>query len=300
MSRRTHRRATAGIALVAAGVTAVTAVVAGVARRAAALYASPELEPRPGLQPVSVRGADGQALPGWVTPTVGDGTRWAVALPGLGSHPLRHQEIAPALAAHGYTALFAAHSARWPARRHGFGVRETDEALAWLRVAADHGAREVTLLGWSFGGALWLHALDAMRREPLRRTLADPPLVVRAVVLTGPLVDWVPTIAHGIGGGRLGRALGRAVVGSLAVPGLARLAGQAGRLRIRPPALTGHPMPLLVVHSDADTTVPLATSRALVAAWSGPSRLLVVHGARHGAERDGDPNGWLDAVSTTV
>lgn len=300
MSPRTRRRATAGVALGAAAAAALVGGLALVARRAAGLYESPVHAPAPDLRAVSVRCTDGHDLPGWVTPTVGDGTRWAVALPGLGSHPLRHQEIAPALAEVGYTGLFAAHSARWPARRHGFGVRETDEALAWLRFAADHGASEVTLLGWSFGGALWLHALDAMRRAPVRRAPVDPPLVVRAVVLTGPLVDWVPTIAHGIGGGRLGRALGRAVVGFLAVPGLARLAGQPGRLRIRPPVTTGHPMPLLVVHSDADTTVPLATSRALVAAWSGPARLLVVRGARHGAERDGDPNGWLDAVSTTV
>lgn len=291
MSRRTpHGAVTAAGTTVGLAATAV-GVLAFVARRAAALYPAPATEPAPMLQRVAVQDAAGQDLPGWVTPAVGAGTRWAVALPGLGSHPLRHQEIAPALAEHGLTCLFAAHSARWPARRHGFGERETDEALAWLRFAAASGAQEVVLFGWSFGALLWLRVLD--RAGPL-------PVAVRAVVLTGPLTDWVATIAHGVGGGRLGRALGHGVVALLALPGLARLAGQPAPLRVRPPVVTGATMPLLVVHSDADRTVPLATSHALVQAWSGPARLRVVAGARHGGERDGDPNGWLDDVSATV
>lgn len=300
MSRRTsHGAATAAGITVGLATTAVGAL-AFVARRAAALYPAPATEPAPMLERVAVTDAAGQDLPGWVTPAVGAGTRWAVALPGLGSHPLRHQDIAPALAEHGLTSLFAAHSARWPVRRHGFGERETDEALAWLRFAAASGAREVVLFGWSFGALLWLRVLD--RADAL-------PVAVRAVVLTGPLTDWVPTIAHGVGGGRLGhgvgwerlgRALGRGVTALLAVPGLARVAGQPAPLRIRPPAVARNTMPLLVVHSDADRTVPIATSRALVRAWSGPARLRVVAGARHGGERDGDPNGWLDDVSTTV
>lgn len=318
MSRRTPRGAATAVGITVGLAATAVGALAFVARRAAALYPAPATEPAPMLERVAVTDAAGQDLPGWVTPAVGAGTRWAVALPGLGSHPLRHQDIAPALAEHGLTSLFAAHSARWPARRHGFGERETDEALAWLRFAAASGAREVVLFGWSFGALLWLRVLD--RADPL-------PVAVRAVVLTGPLTDWVPTIAHGVSGGRLahgvsggrlghgvsggrlahgvgwerlGRALGRGVTALLAVPGLARVAGQPAPLRIRPPAVARNTMPLLVVHSDADRTVPIATSRALVRAWSGPARLRVVAGARHGGERDGDPNGWLDDVSTTV
>lgn len=297
MSRSVRRPAARAAVIAGAALVAVGAVTVGaaafVARRAAALYESPSQEPDPTLRRVALQGSDGQDLPGWVTPTVGDGTRWVVALPGLGSHPLRHQETAPFFAERGYTCLFAAHSARRPARRHGFGVRETDEALSWLRFAADHGAVEVVLLGWSFGGALWLHALDRLRTSTVGPR-------IRAVVLTGPLVDWVPTIAHGVGLGPLGRLLGRATVRLLALPGLARLAGQPTPRTVQPPAVAGHTMPLLVVHSDADRTVPIATSRTLVATWTGPATLRVVHGARHGAERDIAPNGWLDGVSTTV
>ncbi|MGU3410124.1 alpha/beta hydrolase [Microbacterium sp. M1A1_1b] len=285
------RAAAVGVALAAA--TFALTATALVARRAAAVHEPPAPAPQPdaGLRGVHVHDVDGHELQGWVAPSVGDGSRWALALPGLGSHPLRHQEIAPRLAVLGYTCLFAAHSAHWPTRRHRFGVRETDEARAWLRYAAEHGAQQVVLLGWSFGAFLWLRALAS--DDPL-------PVTVRAVVLTGPLTDWVPTIAHGVGGGVLGRSLGRAVSVVLAVPGLSRLAGQAAPLQLRRPVVTGHAMPLLVVHSDADRTVPLATSRALVAAWTGPARLRIVHGARHGAERDVAPNGWLDDVSTTV
>ncbi|MBK0296362.1 hypothetical protein IAE22_30115, partial [Bacillus sp. S34] len=41
-------------------------------------------------EPVSVGG-----LPGWIRPG-SDGTTWSVFLPGLGSHPLRHQDVADA------------------------------------------------------------------------------------------------------------------------------------------------------------------------------------------------------------
>jgi alpha-beta hydrolase superfamily lysophospholipase len=285
------RRVASGAAGVAAAGVLGLAAVAVVARRAAALYEAPSFDPAPDLHPVTIPGSDDHALPGWTTPTAGDGSRWVVALPGLGSHPLRHQETAAAFTELGYTCLFAAHSARWPARRHGFGVRETDEARAWLGYAAAHGAREVVLLGWSFGASLWLRVLAG--GAPL-------PVTVRALVLTGPLVDWVPTIAHGVGGGAVGRLVGRAVTALLATPGLVRLAGQRVVLRLRPFEPAEQTVPLVVVHSDADRTVPLSSSRALVAAWSGPAQLHVVPGARHGAERDVDPAGWLDVVMRNV
>jgi pimeloyl-ACP methyl ester carboxylesterase len=270
---------------VVAGVVGVLVPVAGavIARRAAALYETPDVVPAPGLEPVSVGG-----LPGWICPG-GDGTTWAVFLPGLGSHPLRHQDVADAFIARGDTVLFASHSARHPAHRHGFGLREQDEALAWLRFAAARGATEVVLLGWSFGASLWL------------RLLAGPlPVRVRSVVLTGPLSDWDATVAHGAGGGLIGRAVAAVMRWTLRVPGLARLAGQDRPVRLGLPEVAGPAPSLLVVHGDADRTVPLDSSRALVASWPGTARLHVVAGATHGGERDTNPTGWLDAVALAV
>lgn len=268
-----------------AGVVGVLVPLAGavVARRAAALYATPDVVPAAGLEPVSVGG-----LPGWLRPG-GDGTTWAVFLPGLGSHPLRHQEVADAFVDRGDTVLFASHSARHPARRHGFGLREQGEALAWLRFAAERGATEVALLGWSFGASLWL------------RLLAGPlPVRVRSVVLTGPLADWDATVAYGAGGGPTGRVAAAVMRWTLRVPGLASVAGQDRPVRLGLPEVPGPAPSLLVVHGDADRTVPLESSRALVASWPGAARLHVVAGAAHGGERDTNPTGWLDVVARAV
>ncbi|SDQ74342.1 hypothetical protein SAMN02800687_2647 [Curtobacterium sp. UNCCL20] len=281
-------RAASTVAAIA--VTSAVALVATagvvIARKAAALPPTPSFDPAPGLEPVMLDG-----LPGWVR-SGGDGSRWAVFLPGLGSHPLRHQETAGAFVDRGCTVLFAAHSARHPARRHGFGVPEQHEALAWLRFAAARGATEVVLLGWSFGASLWLRVLAG---GPL-------PVRVRSLVLTGPLTDWDAAIGHGAGGGPLGRAVAAVARGTLALPVLSRLAGQRRPVRIGMPVIptaSGVP-PLLVVHGDADRTVPLAASERLVAGWPGRATLRRVNGAQHGGERDADPTGWLDSAVGAV
>lgn len=281
------------VSLVLGGIAVSGAAALGaaafVARRAAALYDAPETESDATLTSVSLS-VGAAELPGWIVrPAAADEGRWALFLPGLGSHPLRHQAVASAFTDRGYTCLFASHSARRPARRHTFGAHERREALAWIRYAADHGAREVVLLGWSFGASLWLHALSVRL-----------PVDVRAIVLTGPLVDWSDTIAHGARGGVLGTALAAAVRGVLATPFLCRLAGQRRPRSLRPASTPAGAPPLVVVHSDTDDTVPLATSRRLVTEWPAPASLHVVRGARHGAERDVDPTGWLDVVTPTV
>jgi len=294
-SPRASRKRTSGtaarrtaIAATCAGAALAMVAAAGVviARKAAALYPTPSFDPVPGLEPVTVDG-----LTGWVQPG-GDGGRWAVFLPGLGSHPLRHQETAGAFVDRGCTVLFAAHSARHPARRHGFGVREQDEARAWLRFAVDRGATEVVLLGWSFGASLWLRVLAG----------GSLPVRVRSVVLTGPLADWDAAIGHGAGGGALGRAVAAVARGTLGLPVLSRLAGQRRPVRIGMSAMPAGPgvPPLLVVHGDADRTVPLAASERLVEAWPGPATLRRVNGAQHGGERDADPTGWLDSAVGAV
>jgi len=281
------RRSATALGLAGLAALAAVPVAAGVfvARRAAALWGTPTVTAGPGLVEVSTAG-----LPGWVA-RAGDGRRWALFLPGLGSHPLRHADLASSFAEHGWTSLFGAHSARRPAPRHRFGVVERHEALQWLRFAADQGAEEVVLLGWSFGASLWLHAVS--------RT--DLPVRVRVVVLTGPLVDWSDAVAHAVGGGVVGRLVAGSARLVLALPGLCRLAGQPARTPLVPASPPAAPVPALaVLHGDADRTVPVHASRRLVDGWPGPASLTIVPGAAHGSERDSDPAGWLDVVARSV
>jgi uncharacterized protein len=57
-------------------------------------------------------------------------------------------------------------------------------------------------------------------------------------------------------------------------------------------------VPLLLIHGDADTTVPIAEGRRLAAASPPGTRHLVVAGAGHAAARATDPSGY-DAEVTS-
>jgi pimeloyl-ACP methyl ester carboxylesterase len=57
-------------------------------------------------------------------------------------------------------------------------------------------------------------------------------------------------------------------------------------------------VPLLLIHGDADTTVPIAEGRRLAAASPAGTRHLVVPGAGHAAAHATDPSGYDDEVTS--
>jgi Predicted peptidase len=117
---------------------------------------------------------------------------------------------------------------------------------------------------------------------------------VAAVVWDAPLVDWRATLRQQARNRRLPAGLT-----PLAAAVTTRRIGidfDRFDLRRRPPAVRP---PTLVVHSTEDTAVPVAASRALVAAAPGldwPMRYLEVPGVEHTGSWNADPAGYERAV----
>jgi alpha-beta hydrolase superfamily lysophospholipase len=164
-----------------------------------------------------------------------------------------------------------------------FLLAENDLEAA-VQLARANGARRVVLFGWSMGAAISAAFLD--------RSLAAGS--VAAVVWDAPLVDWRATLRQQARNRRL-------------PPGLVPLAATITSRRIgidfdrfdllrNPPAVRP---PTLVIHTDQDTVVPVAPSRALAAAapaldW--PMHYVEVVGAEHTAAWNADPAAYEQAV----
>ena len=157
---------------------------------------------------------------------------------------------------------------------------------AAVRYAVAHGAEHVVLMGASMGGAIVAsylrHAKDTS--------------VVTAVVLDSPALSLQRTVEWG--------AAQIAFPGGLSLP--APVTWGAERLTSWRFGLDWHATdyvsdtrwadrPTLVFHGDADTTVPIATSREFAAADSQVT-LIETPGAEHVASWNVDPTRYENAL----
>lgn len=233
---------------------------------------------------VAVRTPLGPA-PAWEVPAAGGdgiGGDWVVAVHGRGSSRREALRIMPALHDAGMHQLVISYrndavAPTAPDRRYHLGDTEWQDLEAAVAYVLDRGARRVVLLGWSMGAAIGGAFLG---RSRLARRVA-------AVVWDAPLLDWRSTL-------RL-QAANRHLPAPLVGPALAftglRIGIDVDRFDLirNPPAVRP---PTLVVHSDGDTSVPIADSRALAAAadrlgW--PLRYREVAGVEHTASWNADP-----------
>jgi uncharacterized protein len=227
------------------------------------------------------------ACPAWLVPAGGD--TWVVAVHGRGGSRREALRILPALHERGFPVLVTSYrndegAPPSPDGHYHLGDTEWEDVEAAVRYALGHGARRVVLFGWSMGGALIGAFLD---RSPEARSVA-------AVVWDAPLVDWRATLRQQARNRRL-------------PPGLTPLATAVASRRIRidfdrfdlrrhPPAVRP---PTFVVHTAADTAVPVAATRALVAAaprldW--PMRYVEVPDVEHTGAWNADPDAYEQAV----
>ncbi|ANY09970.1 peptidase [Pseudonocardia sp. HH130630-07] len=230
--------------------------------------------------------------PAWLVdpPAGADGSTWALCVHGRGGARREALRMLPALHAAGLTSVVLSYRGDGdapdpPDGRSHLGDHEWRDVAAAAAWAIDRGARRLVLVGWSMGAALGGAFLD-------RAATADR---VAAVVWDAPLLDWRRTLRR--------QARNRALP-----PSLAGVAARFTEHRIgidldrfdlvrNPPAVRP---PTLVLHSDADSAVPVSLSRDLAVAapaldW--PVTYRETAGTEHTASWNADPDGYEAAVT---
>ena len=145
-------------------------------------------------------------LHGWLVPgsAASSGSTWAILIHGRGATREECLRALPVLHRLGVTSLVAAYSttAGLPTattRRYHLGDREWQDVEAAILFAAEHGAGEIVLIGWSMGGAIAMQTVS-------RSWTADR---VRGLVLDSPVIDWRDVLAHQARLNHLPQAVGR-------------------------------------------------------------------------------------------
>ena len=192
--------------------------------------------------------------PGWFVQ--GDPSRWAIFVHGRAGG--RHEcfRLLPVLVDLGWTSLCASYrnDPGTPADPDGIyrqGATEWLDVEAAVAHALDNGAKSVVLVGYSMGGQI---TANFLRRSPLA-------VHVEAVVWDSPLLDWGPVIAAA--------AEDRGVPSWLVPLGMEASEMRAG---VDYAALNQirhadeFTQPILLLHGDADATVPPSVSERFAAA----------------------------------
>lgn len=227
--------------------------------------------------------------PAWSVPARAN--TWVVLVHGRGGDRREALRVLPALHELGLSTLDVSYrndegAPPSPDGRYHLGDTEWVDVEAAVRWAKGRGAEQIVLYGWSMGGAITGAFLDRSAEAA----------AVAAVVWDAPLLDWRATLRQQARIRRL-----PAPLTPLATAATSRRIGidfDRFDLLTRPPAVRP---PTLVIHSTDDTAVPIATSRALVAAapdldW--PMRYVEVEGVEHTASWNADPARYERAVTS--
>jgi uncharacterized protein len=231
------------------------------------------------VEEVSIDGPIGP-LPAWrFTPGTGaapardTSDTWAVLVHGRSGSRVETLRIAGPCLAAGLPSLAISYrndpdAPASPDGRSHLGATEWMDVEAAVGWALANGAEDVVLVGLSMGGACVAELLRRSRLAPR----------VRAVVLEAPVLDWGPVLRRAAAE----RGLPTAVLPLLLPPTMA-LAGARTRIDFRSlGSFDGiEDVPVLLVHGDADTTVPIELADALAVTASEVVTYLRVADAGH-------------------
>lgn len=200
--------------------------------------------------------------PAWLIPAEGDRGSWVINVHGRGVRRAETLRAVEVFRRSGYTSLLVSYrnDGDAPASadgRYALGDTEWEDIDAAIVYAANHGATDVVLMGWSMGGATVLQAV----------TRSQAASVVSGIVLESPVVDWLTALRHqgrGLGVANpfrhgvfvlLTRKWGGRFTGQLQPIDLARLnfVARAADLSV----------PILILHSADDQRIPATASRLL-------------------------------------
>ena len=184
-----------------------------------------------------------------------------------------------------------------------FGLLEVEDvagALAWL---GERGIRRVALVGSSMGGITALASVAVLGDG--RLAAADRDLDAPAATVEAPrpricavVADSVTPELAVVVGSRLRLPFGRRIA-NRAFARMARHVGGDPR-ETQPIDVVGllEDVPLLLVHGDADRTLPVKDARRLAGAAPAGTTHLVIEGADHGRGHAVDPVRYEAAVTS--
>jgi pimeloyl-ACP methyl ester carboxylesterase len=186
-----------------------------------------------------------------------------------------------------------------------FGMREVEDvagALGWL---GERGIRRVALFGTSMGGMTAIAAVGILGDGSLAGPDVD--LAAPADVTPAPRPRIVVVVADSVApelevavASRIGAPFPRLVAGRL-FAAAARTLGTDPR-DTEPIRMIGlvEPVPLLLIHGEADRTVPIADGRRLAAAAGPSAEHWVVPEADHAAAHHVHPEAYETRVTAAL
>lgn len=234
--------------------------------------------------------------PAWLVGGTDRADTWAIMVHGRGASRTEGLRALSTTGGLGITSLLISYRNDGVApfaadQRYGLGSTEWEDVEAAIEFALAHGARDIILMGWSMGGAICLQVADRSRHKRH----------IQALVLDGPVVNWIDVLLHQAKLNRIPEAVGRM--------GQWMLSNRAGR------AITGLATPLdlralnwiakadqlrvptLILHSEDDDFVPVGPSAQL--AELNPEMVTFERFtvAGHTLEWNVDPRRWDDTVT---
>jgi len=235
----------------------------------------------------------GGSMPAWYFPaTSGDG--WVIHVHGSRvdrASPLRGVSGLPAGQYHSLVISYRG-DGDGPAHPHGvstLGLTEWLDIEPAIEFALQLGAKSITLMGWSMGGAM---ALLAAERSYLRHR-------IDRLVLVGPVTDWRAAIVHRVRSSGLPGWIGKLTVEAMGSPRVARIVGcgqaidfeSLDWLRVRNRVTT----PCLVIHSEGDDEIPFALSEQFARMNESVTIAKLPH-ALHTLEWNRSPQAFAEAL----
>lgn len=224
-------------------------------------------------------------LPAWLIP--GSDSTWALFVHGRGATRAEVLRMLAAYRSLGLPCLVIAYRNDPGAPRVGdgsyrLGATEWEDLEDAVRWARGRGARDVVLVGCSMGGGIVAHLL---RKSSMRA-------MVRAAVLDAPALDWDAVVSV--------EARRQRVPDPITAWGMLFSGLRAG-LEWEDLSQIRHARefatPILIIHGDADETVPVRLSREFAAARSDLVTLHVVPGAGHVESANFEARGYEEAVT---